>query len=72
MGEQGSVISVKPNKTDFDLLLKNIELNECANVVPVNLGVADRIEKRRISFWGGTFQCILKPLAEIVKDLNVG
>jgi FkbM family methyltransferase len=71
VGENGRVISVEPNKNDYDLLVNNIKLNGCSNVTPVNVGVGGKNEIRNITFWRGTFECILKPLTEILNDLNL-
>lgn len=37
------VYAVEPNRETFRFLLRNIRLNNCANVIPVNAAVSDRV-----------------------------
>ena len=43
VGEAGKIYSFEPSKENFNLLLKNIELNEVENIVPINMGLGDKI-----------------------------
>ena len=49
---QGKVISIEANPTIFNLLVKNIKLNELTNVVPLNYAVFS--EKTKIKFFVNT------------------
>jgi FkbM family methyltransferase len=46
---EGSVISIEANPAIFDLLTKNIQLNELSNVIPLNYAVFS--EKTKIKFF---------------------
>src|SRR5207247_9671457 len=39
IGPLGKVIAVEPNPEDYRLLEKNIKINNCLNVIPLNYGV---------------------------------
>ncbi|MDE3212277.1 MAG: FkbM family methyltransferase [Bacteroidota bacterium] len=42
VGEKGKVYSFEPSGANFDILKKNIQLNKCNNIVPVNMGLGDK------------------------------
>lgn len=39
VGERGKVIAFEPDKTNYEILIKNIYLNELNNVIPLNKGL---------------------------------
>ncbi len=39
VGERGRVIAFEPDKNNYDILLKNIYLNDLRNVIPLNRGL---------------------------------
>lgn len=43
----GKVISIEPEKKNFDILKKNIKLNNLKNVIALNIGCSSRNEKRK-------------------------
>lgn len=43
VGNTGKVYSFEPSKANFNLFLKNIELNKIKNIIPVNMGLGDTI-----------------------------
>jgi len=43
VGTAGKVYSFEPSKANFDLLLKNIELNHIKSIIPINKGLGDKI-----------------------------
>jgi len=45
VGQSGKIISIEPHPENFKILLMNIRLNDCRNVIPLNVAVSDR-EKR--------------------------
>ncbi len=49
VGKNGKVFALEPEKENFELLWKNIELNGCTNVQPKNLAISDRVGKIRFS-----------------------
>ena len=66
VGESGRVIAVEPNKNDFEFLLKNIKMNGCENVVPINCGVAVKSGILKGEFKGQTFDFQAMTLREIL------
>lgn len=47
IGEKGRVYSFEPTKCTYKELLKNIEINHCKNIVPLNHALSDKNEKRK-------------------------
>ncbi len=47
-----TVYAFEPTKESFDLLNKNISLNECKNVISKQVGVGDKIESTKIGWIG--------------------
>jgi FkbM family methyltransferase len=43
VGEEGKVYAFEPEPYNFNLLLKNIEVNRYKNIVPVRKAVSDKI-----------------------------
>lgn len=39
LGGRGKVIAIEPDKDNYKVLLRNIELNNCKNVIPLNIGL---------------------------------
>ena len=48
VGEEGKVYAFEPNPENYALLLKNLEVNRCQNVIPVQKAVADTNGKTRL------------------------
>jgi len=48
VGEKGKVFAFEPDPDNFALLLKNLEVNRCQNVIPVQKAIADRNGKTRL------------------------
>ena len=48
VGATGKVFSFEPSKANFKLFLKNIELNQIKNIIPVNMGLGDEIADKLI------------------------
>ncbi|GEM_PF-1627508 len=42
VGRTGTVVAVEPHPGNFECLKKNIELNKCTNVVPMNVALASQ------------------------------
>lgn len=43
----GKVISIEPNQTVFNTLIKNIEINNFTNIIPLNIAVSDSVNKKK-------------------------
>jgi FkbM family methyltransferase len=71
VGPRGRVISIEPNKEDFDLLKLNLERNKCSNVTPINVGVGSKDDEREITFWGKTFKCKIMTLANVLSSAGL-
>jgi FkbM family methyltransferase len=71
VGPDGKVIALEPNMEDYDLLKVNIERNRCANVVALNMGVADKPGKKEITFWDRTYSFMADTLENILASLEV-
>ena len=41
VGEKGKVVAFEPKKRNYDLLSRNIRINKCQNVLPLNIAVSD-------------------------------
>lgn len=49
VGQSGKVYCFEPSGKTFDILVKNIELNQCRNIHPVNFGLGEkRVEKMEL------------------------
>ena len=48
VGEEGKVYASEPNPENYVLLLKNLEVNRCQNVIPVQKAIADRNGRTRL------------------------
>jgi FkbM family methyltransferase len=48
VGQSGRVISIEPHPENFKILLINIRLNNCTNVIPLNIAVSDREERLKL------------------------
>lgn len=48
VGEEGKVYAFEPNPENYVLLLKNLEVNRCKNVTPVQKAIADRDGRARL------------------------
>jgi len=48
-----NIIALEPDKINYSRLLKNIKLNKLENVIPVNKGVGNKIEKLKVNLSGG-------------------
>jgi FkbM family methyltransferase len=48
VGSTGKVFAFEPSKANFNLFLKNIELNQIKNIIPINKGLGDKIADKLI------------------------
>lgn len=47
VGEKGRIYSFEPTKSTYDKLLKNIQINKCKNIIPLNYALSNVNEKRK-------------------------
>lgn len=83
LGNNGRVIAVEPNPSNFQALLKNIELNKLKNIIPLNLACFSKNSKIRfyLSEYDVQHSCVRKTenfitvesktMDQIIKDLDV-
>lgn len=48
VGKNGRVFAFEPHLENFDILKKNIEINHCENVIPIQKAISDRNGKARL------------------------
>lgn len=71
VGPKGKVVAIEPSPDDFVTLKKNLEANNCKNVIPVNKAVSDRKGVVELNFKGKEFKCDSESLIGILKDYNI-
>ena len=71
VGPEGKVIAIEPSPDDFVTLKKNLEANNCKNVIPVNKAVSDKKGPLVLSFKGREFKCDSDSLIGILEDYNI-
>lgn len=71
VGREGQVIALEPNRQDYEILEKNIDRNNCDNVVALNIGVGKKREEKEMTFWGRTFNSRLETMTNILNDLDI-
>ena len=70
VGKKGRVISVEPNKEDFEFLKKNLKNNRCDNVTALNYGVSNKEGTLKGEFKGQTFEFQARTLGNILKETD--
>lgn len=60
VGDEGLVISVEPDKRNYNLLIKNINLNRLKNVIPLNIAAWHTDEKLKLFFGPNTGESTVK------------
>jgi len=53
VGETGTIISVEPDKTNLNILKKNIEINKCNNIIVIEKALWDKKDTLDFSSTGG-------------------
>lgn len=72
VGKNGRIIAIEPNPDDFHLLLTNLQKNECTNVIPLNLGVGNKVGKEEVTCWDRTYSFKVDTIQNILQDLKIG
>jgi FkbM family methyltransferase len=57
-GETGKVFAFEPDAETYKILLKNLKLNNCTNVVPFNYALSDK-------------ECIIEMVSELANDAHL-
>lgn len=71
VGPEGKVVAIEPSPDDFITLKKNLEANNCKNVIPINKAVSDKRSFVELSFKGREFKCDSDSLIGILDDHNI-
>ena len=66
-----NVIAVEPNQQDHDLLLRNLQVNGCHNVVPLDMGVASKAGMKQITYQGRTYSFKVETLTAILQRQHI-
>ena len=70
LGNNGKIVSIEPNPLDYNRLVENIQINNCKNVVPFNLGIGDHETYSSINFKSQTFHTKIVTLKDIMLLAN--
>lgn len=65
VGPDGLVIAVEPSPLDFEFLCKNLSVNSCKNVIPLNKAISDKEGEISIEFKGQQFSAQALTTSEI-------
>jgi FkbM family methyltransferase len=71
VGPAGTVVAIEPRPEDFEYLLRNLKLNRCRNVVPINAAVSDVEKDVTLSFKGRTTSCKARRLRDLLRGVGV-
>lgn len=71
VGPEGRIIAIEPNPDDYELLQLNIKKNNCANVIPINVGLAGNAGKRRLEFQGRSYSFRVDTLENILDEVGL-
>jgi predicted RNA methylase len=67
VGPGGTIIAIEPNPNDYELLELNIKKNNCANVIPINIGLGGNSGERQIEFRGRSYSFRVDTLENILE-----
>jgi FkbM family methyltransferase len=48
VGEEGKVFAFEPDPSNYDLLLRNIEINNCTNIIPVRKAISSKSGRMKL------------------------
>jgi FkbM family methyltransferase len=71
IGPGGRVIAIEPDPNDYKLLQLNIKRNNCANVIPINIGLAGNTGERPMEFRGRSYTFRVDTLENILKKAGL-
>ena len=70
VGPNGKAIAIEPSPDDYQCLLNNIKANNCENIHPINMAVADFEGVIDLEFKVKKFKSKCRSLPDILKDVN--
>jgi FkbM family methyltransferase len=71
IGPGGRIIAIEPNPNDYELLQLNIKKNNCANVIPINIGLGGNTGERRMEFRGRSYSFRVDTLENILEKVGL-
>jgi FkbM family methyltransferase len=71
IGPGGRVIAIEPDPSDYELLQLNIKKNNCANVVPINIGLGENTGERQMEFRGRSYSFRVDTLENILGKVGL-
>ncbi|MEM0134360.1 MAG: FkbM family methyltransferase [Thermoplasmatales archaeon] len=71
VGDAGRVIAVEPSPLDYPVLLRNIRINHCKNIIPLNVAVSINRSKMKITFKNHEFISDADSLENILLSAGV-
>jgi FkbM family methyltransferase len=71
IGPGGRIIAIEPDPNDYELLQLNIKKNNCANVIPIKIGLGGNTGERRMEFRGRSYSFRVDTLENILEKVEL-
>lgn len=71
VGPGGRIIAIEPHPNDYELLQLNINKNNCANVIPINIGLGGNTGEHQIEFFGRSYSFRVDTLENILEKIGL-
>ena len=71
IGPGGRIIAIEPHPNDYELLQLNIKRNNCANVIPINIGLGGNTGERSLEFRGRSYSFRVDTLENILEKVGL-
>lgn len=71
VGPTGRVIAIEPNPEDYTVLTRNLRLNDCANVTPMNVALSESDGIAMLEFKGKRFPARTTSLANAIREAGL-
>jgi FkbM family methyltransferase len=71
IGPGGGIIAIEPDPNDYELLQLNIKKNNCANVIPIKIGLGGNTGERRMEFRGRSYSFRVDTLENILEKVEL-
>lgn len=71
VGPTGKVIAIEPAPLDFQCLRRNLEVNQCHNVTPIQTAISSRETELLINFKGRATSVRSRRLRDVISEVDV-
>lgn len=71
VGPTGRVIAIEPNPEDYTVLTRNLRLNDCDNVTPMNVALSESEGIAMLEFKGKRFPARTTSLANAIREVGL-